>query len=48
VARVIKRIRCDALFAGAHMSHVEGRPAPWSYRTRGILRHTDIPVVIQP
>src|SRR5438552_6144285 len=31
VARVIKRIRCDALFAGAHMSHVEGRPAEGLY-----------------
>ena len=49
VARVIKRIRCDALFAGAHMSHVEGRPsAVVVSHAEEILRHTDIPVVIQP
>jgi len=49
VARVIKRIRCDALFAGAHMSHVDGRPsAVVVSHAEEILRHTDIPVVIQP
>ncbi len=49
VARVIKRIRCDALFAGAHMSHVEGRPSEVVVsHAEEILRHTDIPVVIQP
>jgi nucleotide-binding universal stress UspA family protein len=49
VARVIKRTRCDALFAGAHMSHVEGRPsAVVVSHAEEILRHTDIPVVIQP
>jgi nucleotide-binding universal stress UspA family protein len=49
VARVIKRIRCDSLFAGAHMSHVEGRPsAVVVSHAEEILRHTDIPVVIQP
>jgi len=49
VARVIKRIRCDALFAGAHMSHSEGRPsAVVVSHAEEILRHTDIPVVIQP
>jgi nucleotide-binding universal stress UspA family protein len=49
VARVIKRIRCDALFAGAHMSHEEGRvSAVIVSHAEEILRHTDIPVVIQP
>src|SRR5258706_448808 len=49
VAGVIKRIRCDALFAGAHMSHVEGRPSEVVVsHAEEILRHTDIPVVIQP
>jgi nucleotide-binding universal stress UspA family protein len=49
VARVIKRIRCDALFVGAHMSHEPGRPsAVVVSHAEEILRHTDIPVVIQP
>ncbi len=49
VARVIKRTRCDALFAGAHMSHRPGRPsAVVISHAEEILRHTDIPVVIQP
>lgn len=49
VARVIKRIRCDALFVGAHMSHQPGRPsAVVVSHAEEILRHTDIPVVIQP
>jgi nucleotide-binding universal stress UspA family protein len=49
VARVIKRTRCDALFAGAHMSHREGRiSAVVVSHAEEILRQTDIPVVIQP
>ena len=49
VARVIERTHCDALFAGAHMSHVDGRPsAVVVSHAEEILRHTDIPVVIQP
>ncbi len=49
VAAVIARTQCDALFAGAHMSHVEGRPsAVVVSHAEEILRHTDIPVVIQP
>jgi len=49
VARVIKRIGCDALFAGAHMRHIDGRPsAVVVSHAEEILRHTDIPVVIQP
>ena len=49
VAQVIKRIRCDALFAGAHMEIREGRPSGVVVsHAEEILRHTDIPVVIQP
>ena len=49
VASVIARTHCDALFAGAHMSHVEGRPsAVVVSHAEEILQHTDIPVVIQP
>ncbi|HKW41321.1 MAG TPA: universal stress protein [Gemmatimonadales bacterium] len=49
VARVIQRTHCDALFAGAHMSHANGRPsAVVVSHAEEILRHTDIPVVIQP
>jgi len=49
VARIIKRVRCDALFAGAHMSHEQGRPSVVVVsNAEDILRQTDIPVVIQP
>lgn len=49
VAAVIQETHCDALFAGAHMSHVDGRPsAVVVSHAEEILRHTDIPVVIQP
>ena len=49
IAQAIKRIRCDALFAGAHMKRQEGRPsAVVVSHAEEILRHTHIPVVIQP
>lgn len=49
VAQVVKRTHCDSLFAGAHMSHEAGRPsAVVVSHAEEILRHTDIPVVIQP
>jgi nucleotide-binding universal stress UspA family protein len=49
VARVIARIKCDALFAGAHLERRSGRPSqPVVSNAEEILRHTDIPVVIQP
>ncbi len=47
VARVIKRIRCDALFAGAHVPR-ERTSAIVVSHAEEILRHTDIPVVVQP
>jgi nucleotide-binding universal stress UspA family protein len=49
IARVIKRIGCDALFAGAHMEHRPGRASVASVsHAEEILLHTDIPVVVQP
>jgi nucleotide-binding universal stress UspA family protein len=49
VARVVARTKCDALFAGAHLERREGRPSrPVVSHAEEILRHTDIPVVIQP
>ena len=50
VARVMKRLRCDALFAGAHVARGEARrPSPVVVsHAEEILRHTDTPVVIQP
>ena len=49
VARVIKRIGCDALFAGAHVTRQDGRPSGVVVsHAEQILRHTDLPVVIQP
>lgn len=45
VARVVQRIGCDALFAGAHVGK-------WAQVTAShaeeILLHTDIPVAIEP
>ena len=47
VARVVGRTKCDALFAGAHVT--VGRTSKVSVsHAEEILRHTDIPVVIQP
>jgi len=50
LAIVVKRLNCDALFAGAHV--VRGaplRPSPVEVsHAEQILRRTDIPVVIQP
>ncbi|HET7789241.1 MAG TPA: universal stress protein [Gemmatimonadales bacterium] len=49
VARVIAETKCDALFAGAHMQRQEGRPSQVTIsHAEEILRHTDIPVAIQP
>jgi nucleotide-binding universal stress UspA family protein len=49
VARVVRAIRADALFAGAHVPRGPGdqRPSVASH-TEDILLHTDLPVVIQP
>ncbi len=47
VARVVARTQCDALFAGAHVTR--GRTSKVSVsHAEEILRHTDIPVVVQP
>lgn len=50
LARAVKRLRCDALFAGAHVVRdAVGRPSPVDVsHAEQILRRTDIPVVIQP
>ena len=47
VAAVVQRTGCDALFGGAHV--VRGRTSGVTVsHAEEILRHTDIPVVIQP
>lgn len=46
VARVVERTKCDALFAGAHVAR--GADQVTVSHAEEILRHTDIPVVIQP
>jgi len=50
VARVVKRTRCDALFAGAHVERETSHRSSLvvDSHVEQILRHTDIPVVIQP
>lgn len=49
IARVVRAIRADALFAGAHVPHGPGerRPSVASHAEE-ILLHTDLPVAIQP
>lgn len=47
VARVVGRTNCDALFAGAHVTHGRTSKVTVSHAEE-ILRHTDIPVVVQP
>jgi nucleotide-binding universal stress UspA family protein len=47
VARVVERTKCDALFAGAHVTHGRTSKVTVSHAEE-ILRHTDIPVVVQP
>lgn len=48
VARVVREVRADALFAGAHLPRGPGerRPSVASH-TEDILQHTDMPVAIQ-
>lgn len=47
VARVVERTKCDALFAGAHVTQGRTSKVTVSHAEQ-ILRHTDIPVVVQP
>jgi nucleotide-binding universal stress UspA family protein len=47
VRRVVLRTKCDALFAGAHITHGRDSKVTVSHAEQ-ILRHTDIPVVVQP
>jgi nucleotide-binding universal stress UspA family protein len=46
-AAVVAGTGCDALFVGAHVSHGRASGAMAGHATE-ILRHTDIPVVVQP
>jgi nucleotide-binding universal stress UspA family protein len=49
IPAVLQRIRCDALFAGAHLARTAGRPSTVvASHAEEILRGTDIPVLIQP
>lgn len=49
VGRVVRAIRADSLFAGAHVPRGFGEPrASVASHTEDILLHTDLPVVIQP
>ncbi len=47
VAKVVARTRCDALFAGAHVTGGRTSKVTVSHAEE-ILRHTDIPVIVQP
>jgi nucleotide-binding universal stress UspA family protein len=49
IPAVLRRIHCDALFAGAHLARTPGRPSTVvASNAEEILRGTDIPVLIQP
>jgi nucleotide-binding universal stress UspA family protein len=49
IARVVREVRADALFAGAHVPRGLGEPRPSvASHTEEILLHTDLPVAIQP
>jgi len=48
VARVVERTKCDALFAGAHVTRTGRTSKVTVSHAEEILRHTDIPVVVQP
>jgi len=47
VAKVVARTNCDALFAGAHVTRGRTSKVTVSHAEE-ILRHTDIPVIVQP
>lgn len=47
VATVVARTKCDALFAGAHVTRGRTSKVTVSHAEE-ILRHTDIPVIVQP
>lgn len=49
VARVVRAVHADALFAGVHVPRGTGEPgARVASHTEDILMHTDLPVAIQP
>jgi nucleotide-binding universal stress UspA family protein len=48
VAAVVRSSGADCLFAGAHVPRSTGRPSQVVSHAEDILRHTDLPVIIQP
>lgn len=49
IARVVKRVGCDSLFAGARLAPRERRASVVGVsHVEEMLLHTDIPVVVQP
>jgi len=45
---VVQRAGADCLFAGAHVPRASERPSVVVSHAEDILRHTDLPVIIQP
>jgi nucleotide-binding universal stress UspA family protein len=48
VATVVRRAGADCLFAGAHVPRASERPSVVVSHAEDILRHTDLPVIVQP
>jgi nucleotide-binding universal stress UspA family protein len=48
VAAVVRSAGADCLFAGAHVPRSTNRPSQVVSHAEDILRHTDLPVIIQP
>lgn len=48
VAAVVRRSGADCLFAGAHVPRSTDRPSQVISHAEDILRHTDLPVIVQP
>lgn len=48
VAAVVRSAGADCLFAGAHVPRSADRPSQVVSHAEDILRHTDLPVIIQP
>jgi len=48
VAAVMQRTGADCLFAGAHVTRSTDRPSQVVSHAEEILRHTDLPVIVQP
>jgi nucleotide-binding universal stress UspA family protein len=48
VAAVVRSAGADCLFAGAHVPRSHDRPSQVISHAEEILRHTDLPVIVQP